>query len=69
MTETEIQSRNKFLHNKYMDNLASIPAKVINKHHMQTELIEWENLYFIENNFKSTTVSDIKLSVKAGADE
>ena len=57
---------NKFLYNKYMDNLASIQTKVINKHHMlKTELKEWEKLYFIENNFKSPTVSDIKQSVKA----
>lgn len=33
--------------------------------HAKTELIEWEKLYFIENNFKSPTVLDIKQSVKA----
>ena len=57
---------NKFLCNKYMGNLVSIQTKVINKHHMlNSELKEWEKVYFIENNFKSPTVSDTKQSVKA----
>jgi len=56
---------NNFLYEKYMNELASIQTKVLNKHNsLKTELKEWEKLYFIENNFKSPTVSDVMQSSK-----
>lgn len=58
---------NSFLYVKYMalNELASTQAKVLNKHNgLKIELKDWENLYFIENNFKSPTVSDVMQSSK-----
>ena len=56
---------NNFLYEKYMNELASIQTKVLNKHNsLKTELKDWEKLYFIENNFKSPTMSDVMQSSK-----
>lgn len=58
---------NSFLYVKYMalNELASTQAKVLKKHNsLKIELKDWENLYFIENNFKSPTVSDVMQSSK-----
>ena len=56
---------NNFLYEKYMNELASIQTKVLNKHNsLKVELKDWEKVYFIENNFKSPTVSDVMRSSK-----
>ena len=57
--------QNSFLYEKYMNELANIQTKVLNKHNsLKIELKDWEKLYFIENNFKSPTVSDVMGSSK-----
>ena len=48
--------QNSFLYEKYMNELANIQTKVLNKHNsLKIELKDWEKLYFIENNFRSPT--------------
>ena len=48
-----------------MNELASIQTKVLNKHNsLKIKIKDWEELYFIENNFKSPKVSEVMQSSK-----
>ena len=65
MIRTKANKQNSFLYEKYMNELANIQTKVLNKHNsLKIKLKDWEKLCFIENNFKSPTASDVMGSSK-----